>query len=51
MKILANLIMLFDLINKKRHGEFSLDEAKDDQTKSRSDMGEIKKVRKKYFSK
>ena len=39
-----------DLINKIRDGEISLNEAKDDQTKLKSDMGEIKKVRKKYLS-
>ena len=37
-----------DLIDKIRDGEISLNEAKDDQTKLRSDMGEIKTVRKKY---
>ena len=41
----------FDLINKIKHGDISLNEAKDDQTKLRLDMGEIKKVRKKYLSK
>ena len=35
-----------DHINKIRDGEINLDEVKDDQTKLRSDMGEIKKVRK-----
>ena len=40
-----------DLINKIRDGEISLNEAKDDQTKLKSDMGEIKKVRKKYRKK
>ena len=40
-----------DLINKIKDGEISLNEAKDDQTKLISDMGEIKKVQKKYLSK
>ena len=40
-----------DLINKIRDAKISLNEAKDDQTKLGSDMGEIKKVRKKYLSK
>ena len=36
-----------DLINKIRDGEISLNGAKDEQTKLRSDMGEIKKVQNK----
>ena len=40
-----------DLINEIRDAEIILNEAKDDQTKLRSDMGEIKMVRKKYLSK
>ena len=40
-----------DLINKIRDRETNLNETKDDQTKLRSDMGEIKKVQKKYLSK
>ena len=40
-----------DLINKIRDGEISLNEAKDDQSKLRSDMGEIKKVRKNIYQK
>ena len=41
-----------DLINKIRDGEISLNEAKDEQTKLRSDMGEIKKkYKKKHLSK
>ena len=38
-----------DLINKIRDREISLNETKDDQTKLRSDMGEIKKVQKKII--
>ena len=40
-----------DLINKVRDGEISLNEAKNEQTKLGSAMGEIKKERKKYLSK
>ena len=41
----------FDLINKIRDGEISLKEAKDQQTKLKSRMEEIKKVPKKYLLK
>ena len=41
----------FDLINKIRDGEIILNEAKDEQTKLRSDMAEIKRVEKKTFIK
>ena len=40
-----------DLINKIIDGEISLNEAKNEQTKLGPNMGEIKKVRKKYLSK
>ena len=40
-----------DLINKVRDGEISLNEAKEEQAKLKSYMGEIKKVRKKYLLK
>ena len=40
-----------DLTNKIRNGEISLNEAKDDQTKLRSDMGKIKKVQKNIYQK
>ena len=40
-----------DLINKIRDGEFSLNKAKDVQTKLRSDTGEIKRVQKKHLLK
>ena len=40
-----------DLANKIRNGEISLNEAKDDQTKLRSDMGKIKKVQKNIYQK
>ena len=36
----------FDLINKIRDGEISLNEAKDEQTKLESKIGEIKRVQK-----
>ena len=44
---------VFDLINKISDGEISLNEPKpkDDETKLRSDMGEIKKGAKKIFIK
>ena len=45
MKSLPNLIML-DLINKIRDGEITMNKAKDEQTKLRSDMGEIKRTQK-----
>ena len=38
-----------DLINKIRDGEISLNEAKYEQTKLRSDMGEIKRVQKTFI--
>ena len=41
MKILANLI------DKLRNGKVSLNEIKDDQTKLRSDFGELRRVQKK----
>ena len=40
-----------DLINKVRDGEISLNEAKEEQAKLKSCMGEVKKVRKKYLLK
>ena len=40
-----------DLINNITDGEISLNEAKDEQEKLRSDMGEIKKVRKNIYQK
>ena len=40
-----------DLINKIRDGEISLNEAKDEQTKLRSNMGEIKRVQKYIYQK
>ena len=40
-----------DLINKIRDGEINLDEAKDEQTKLRSDIGEIKRAQKETFIK
>ena len=40
-----------DLINKIRDGEITLNEAKNEQTALGSNMGQIKKVRKKYLSK
>ena len=40
-----------DLTNKIKDGEISLNEAKDEQTKLRFDIEEIKKVRKKIFIK
>ena len=40
----------FDFINKIRDREICLNEAKDDQTKLKSGMVEIKKVQKKYLS-
>ena len=40
-----------DLINKIRDGEISLNEAKDEEAKLRSDVGEIKRVQKKHLSK
>ena len=40
-----------DLINKIRDGEISLNEAKDEQTKLKSYMGESKRVQKKLFIK
>ena len=40
-----------ELINKARNGEISLNEAKNEQEKLKSSMGEIKKVRKKYLLK
>ena len=41
----------FDLIDKTINGEISLAEAKDEQARLRSDVGEIKKVQKKYLLK
>ena len=41
--------MLF--MNKIKDGEISLNEAKDEQTKLRSKIGEIRKVQKRYLSK
>ena len=38
-----------DLINKIRDGEISLNEVKDEQTKSGSDMGEIKRIQKSIY--
>ena len=38
---------VLDLIDKKRNGEISLTEAKDEQAKLKSYMGEIKRVQKK----
>ena len=40
-----------DLINRIRDGEIRLNEAKDDQAKLRSDMTEIKKMRKNIYQK
>ena len=40
-----------DLINKIRDGEISLNEAKDEQAKLKSSIGEIKKSTKKIFIK
>ena len=40
-----------DVINKVRDGEISLNEAKEEQAKLKSCMGEVKKVRKKYLLK
>ena len=40
-----------DLTNKIRDGKISLNEAKDEQTKLKSSMGEIKKSTKKIFTK
>ena len=40
-----------DLIDKIRNGEISLTEAKDEQAKLKSDMGEIKRVQKKHLLK
>ena len=39
----------FDLIHKIRDGEISLNEAKDEQAKLKSKMGQIKKVQKRYL--
>ena len=47
----SNLDNAFGLIDKIRNGEISLNEAKDEQTKLRSDMGEIKRVQEKAFIK
>ena len=40
-----------DLIEKIRNGEISLNEAIDEQTELRSDMGEIERVQKKHLLK
>ena len=42
---------VLDLINKTRDEKISLNEAKDEQTKFRSVMGEIRRVQKKYLLK
>ena len=41
----------FDLIDKIRDGEISLNEAKDDQARLRAKLGEIKRVQKKHLLK
>ena len=50
-KDFSNFDNTLDLISKIRDGEISLNEAKDELTKLRSNMGEIKKVQKNYLLK
>ena len=49
MKIFSKFDNALDLKNEIRDGEISLNEAKDEQTKLRSDIGEIKRVQKTPF--